>query len=151
VAMLMSIHELHNPSSAYPYLRGMGPKRLSVRAIIATNLKALMQKRDWTQIELGKNAGVSQRHVSNILNQETDCTSEVLNALAGAFDLPGWLLSIPNLPVELLDSNAIPQLVRRYIDAGSQGRQLLDVMAEREATHNLDRQKVVSITKSKTG
>jgi transcriptional regulator with XRE-family HTH domain len=129
----------------------MGPKRLSVRTAIATNVKALMQKRDWTQVELGKKAGVSQRHVSNVLNQKTDCTSEILNALAGAFDLPGWLLSIQNLPVELLDSKAIPQLVRHYIDAGSEGRKLLDVMAEREATHNLDRQKVVSFTKSKTG
>jgi transcriptional regulator with XRE-family HTH domain len=146
----MPLGDVHNPSIACPYRHGMGSKRSNVRATIAANLDALMQKREWTQKKLEKESGVSQRHISNVLNQQTDCTSEILASLGAAFGLPGWLLAIPNLPAELLDSNAVPLLVRRYIDAGSEGRQLLDVMAEREAHHNLERQKILPFTKSKS-
>lgn len=149
--MLMFQDEPHNPSEASPYRYEMGTKRSNIRAVIAINLKALMDKREWTQKMLEKEAGVSQRHISSILRQQTDCTSEILASVAGAFGLPGWLLSIPDLPVEILDSKSIPLLVRRYIDAGSEGRQLLNVMAEREAHHNLERQKVLPFTKSKLG
>lgn len=143
--------ELHNRSEAYSYLRGMRRKHpTSARAVLAANLRNLMDRRDWTQTALGDKSGVSQRHVSSLLNKEQDCTTEVLDDLAGAFGLPSWILLIPDLPIELLDSQSVHLLVRRYAGAGPEGQALLDRMAEREAFHNQGREKVLPFGRPKS-
>lgn len=147
----MSVTELHNYAKASPYLNGMRPKQSATRATLSRNLRLLMERRDWTQKALEAKSGVSQRHISSLLNQQQDCTTEILGGLAHAFGLPGWLLLIPDLSAELLDSHRIPLLVNRYVDAGPEGRDLLDRLSEREASHNSSRTKIVPLPKSKAG
>lgn len=149
--MLMSVTELHNYAKASSYLSGMRPKTLATRATLSRNLKILMERREWTQKALEAKSGVSQRHISSLLNQQQDCTTEILAGLADAFNLPSWLLLVTDLPAELLDSHSIPLLVTRYINAGPEGRDLLNIMSEREATHNASRTKIVPLPKSKVG
>lgn len=149
--MLMSVTELHHRAKASPYCSGMRLRHSVTRATLSRNLKVLMERREWTQKALEKESGVSQRHISSLLNEQQDCTTEILAQLAAAFHLPGWLLLIPDLSVEVLDSQDVPLLVRRYSGAGPQGRDLLNILAEREFHHNPERQKIVPITKTKTG
>lgn len=73
-----------------------------------------MERRDWNQTKLAGKAQISQRHISNILGKNVDATIAILEALGSAFGIPGWLLLIPNLPAELLDSPEIPAMVERY-------------------------------------
>lgn len=147
----MTIVELHNRARPYSYLSGMRPKQLATRATLSRNLKILMERREWTQKALEAKSGVSQRHISSLLNQQQDCTTEILAGLAQAFGLPSWLLLVPDLSAELLDSHRIPLLVDRFIDAGPEGRDLLDRLSEREASHNASREKIVPLPKSKAG
>lgn len=59
--------------------------------ILAENTKRLMNERKWTQRELAKRAGISQRGVSYVLNYHDDgdrhATLETVECLAGAFGL----------------------------------------------------------------
>lgn len=120
-----------------PAYRGeVKAKRPDVQTAVAVNLRALMEKREWTQTVLAKKAVVSQRHVSNVLNGQTGCGIQILDAIASAFELPGWVLMIPGFHVDILDSQAITELIDHYRDAGPEGRQLIDRLAEREAHHN---------------
>lgn len=98
--------------STYP-LR-MPTAKESNRAIIAKNVLALMEKRKWTQKQLEAKSGVSQTHISNIRRQANDPSTAILDAIGAAFGIPGWLLLIPDLPIEVLDSPEIPHLVDRY-------------------------------------
>lgn len=86
----------------------------SIRATVAENVKALMEHRKWTQKQLEAKSGVSQTHISNILRQANDPSTSKLDAVGKAFGIPGWLLLIPDLPIEVLDSPEIPHLVDRY-------------------------------------
>jgi transcriptional regulator with XRE-family HTH domain len=147
--MQMRAANLHNRATTSSYLSGMRRKQLATRAVLAVNLRALMDRRDWTQKALEKASGVSQRHISSLLNQKQDCTTEILAQLAEAFRLPGWLLLIPDLAVDLLDSQELPLLVRHYIGADPDGRAALSKLAQREFHLNPERQKVVPLTKSK--
>jgi transcriptional regulator with XRE-family HTH domain len=93
----------------------------SIRAVLADNVERLRKKRGWSQTTLGTKSGTSQRTVSNIETQANDPGSEQIEAIASAFGLPGYLLYIPDLPVEILDSTELPSVIERYV-AFARGR-----------------------------
>jgi transcriptional regulator with XRE-family HTH domain len=93
----------------------MGVAKEPIKEILAKNTRALMERRGWGQVELGKRAGISQTHVGNILRKEVEPTTTMIAGLAKAFGLKEYLLLIPDLPVELLDSNEIPALVQTWL------------------------------------
>lgn len=114
----------------------MLPKKSPTREVLARNLKILMERRDWKQKRLEKESGVSQRHISSLLNQQQDCTTDKLSLLGDAFKIPPWLLLVPNLPPDILDSKRIRELIDHYVNAGPKGQDFIDRAAEREAAHN---------------
>lgn len=140
--------ELQNNAGRSAYRREVKAERPDIQATIATNLRALMQRRDWTQTALSKKSAVSQRHVSNVLNGKTGCGVEILDAIASAFGLPGWVLMIPGFNVDLIDSPALPLLMSHYRNAGPEGRELIDRLAERESHYSSSKSsKVVPLAK----
>jgi transcriptional regulator with XRE-family HTH domain len=112
--MLMLQIDPHNNSNRSPYRSDMTTKK-AIRETLATNLIALMERRGWTQKQLEAKSGVSQRHISSVRRATADCTTEILDSLGAAFGIPGWLLLVPGMPSEVLDSPEIPALVERYI------------------------------------
>lgn len=110
----MLLNETPNTAKRFPYAGFMAVTK-STAAIFAENVRTLMQRRKLTQDQLGKKAGISQRHVSSVLRQENAPTAEIIGKIAGAFNLPAWLLLVPNLPPELLDSTELPSVVDRYM------------------------------------
>lgn len=84
------------------------------RADLAANVRALMKRRGWTQVQLGEKAGISQTHIGNIVREEHDVSTSVLAAVAQAFGVPAWLLLVPNLPPDILDSPELPTILERY-------------------------------------
>jgi transcriptional regulator with XRE-family HTH domain len=133
------------------YARRVKVERPPVAQILAVNLTALMLRRDWAQAQLAAKSGVSQRHISNVLRKKTSCSVQSLEALAGAFGLPGWLLLIEDLEVELMDSPSIPRLVKHFSSAGPDGRDLVSRQAERESVHNLEKNKIAPFQRLKSG
>jgi len=110
------------------------PRRaeLSTKEVIARNLRALMERHDVNQVKLSKLSGVSQRHISAILRAESEAGVEKLNKLARPFGLKGWQLQVPDLPVDLLDSDVIEKLLNALRDLSPEGREHLAQSAERE-------------------
>jgi len=93
----------------------MGTAKESIKEVLANNTRALMVRRGWNQEQLGKRAGISQTHVGNVLRKEVEPTTTIIAGLANAFGLPEYLLLMPGLPVELLDSNEIPALLQTWL------------------------------------
>lgn len=115
-----------------PYCVGMAKHRPATKDSVASNLKRLLLLRDWSQVKLSQESGVSQTHISAILRGESSATVEVAAALAKPFGLNGWHLLIPGLPDELLASPSLSRLISAYIGANEAGRQFLDAAADRE-------------------
>lgn len=143
--MLLTFQKQSSSPCSYDSCMAKGTPEL--RKVVADNLRALMDKRDWSQETLGLKARVSQRHISNMLNRKTSASFETLNAVAAAFGIPGWLLMIANLQVDLLDSQRIPLLVDRFRLSGPDGKDLIERLADREAVHNLESQKILPLRK----
>lgn len=139
-------------TSSHPsYLSGMKTADSKLRETVAANLRSLMERRDWSQAALAKKAKVSQRHISNMLSRKTGASFETLHAVAGAFGIPGWVLMIDRLSVDLLDSQKISLLVTSFCNAGPDGQSLIERLAEREAVHNRQQAKVLPIRKPASG
>jgi transcriptional regulator with XRE-family HTH domain len=138
----------HQTSIRFPYRDGMKSADQKLREVVALNLGRLMERREWSQTELARKTGVSQRHISNMLNSQTGASFETLSAVGRAFGIPGWMLLLDDVPVELLDSQKIPLLVASFRDAGPDGRDLIEKLAAREAVHNREQTKVTPLRKS---
>lgn len=109
-------------------------QRPLIASSISKNLRhLLLTAMDDNQSELARRSGVSQRHISDILNGHTECTYPIAIALAAPFGLEGWHLQLPDLPTDLVASPAIAKLVSAYINADKAGREFLDAAAIREA------------------
>jgi transcriptional regulator with XRE-family HTH domain len=114
----------------------MAKPRPRTRTTLARNLAVLMEMHGWSYRALAARCGVSPRQIGNILNEDSSCTTETADAIASAFGLEGWHLLLPDLPAELVDSPTIGRLVRAFIGADADGRELLVRMAQREAANN---------------
>jgi transcriptional regulator with XRE-family HTH domain len=114
-------------------------KRPHTRETLARNLRALMDMREWTQTEMARRSGVSQRMVSHVLSRSTGCSIETADALAKPFGLTGWHLLIPDLPDELLRSPSLQSLVDAFVHASDSGRAMISMVAEREAKYGNDK------------
>jgi transcriptional regulator with XRE-family HTH domain len=109
---------------------------LTATQVVARNLAILMKRHNLKQLELAKSSGVSQRHISSILHEETECGIEKVNKLARVFGLKGWQLQVPDPPEELLDSDIIGTVVKALAEASPEGRDLIAKNAVREAHYS---------------
>jgi transcriptional regulator with XRE-family HTH domain len=115
---------------------GMAAKRHRpvISSSVSKNLRMLLDlTMEGNQSELARQSGVSQRHISDIINGRTECTYPISAALAAPFGLTGWHLLLPDLPKDLVASPSIARLVSAYINADDAGREFMDAAAAREA------------------
>ena len=116
----MLLELLKNDARAPPYPQDMGAAKDSIREVLAENTRTLMKRRGWTQEKLAAKAQISQTHVGNVLRQAVDPSTAIISGLGRAFGIPTWLLLVPGLPPEILDSGEVPALLQTYLDAASQ-------------------------------
>lgn len=70
---------------------------MHTRDVLANNVRAMMLIRGWKQVELAKEAKVSQKAISDILNCRKSTQIDIIAKLATAFRLQPYQLIVPNL------------------------------------------------------
>lgn len=106
---------------------------------LAHNLQRLMDHHGLSQAELGRKSGVGQSTLSKLLNLNDPSTmnprASTLEQLADYFDIPGWQLLVPDMPLELLLSRRFTKLIENYRDAPERGRAQVERVAEGEVNY----------------
>lgn len=64
------------------------------RHVLGQNLRAELNKREWSESELSRRANVSQKQVNNITNERNGCSVEALAWISRALGLPRWWLTM---------------------------------------------------------
>jgi len=113
-------------------------KKKTTTETLASNLRHLMDFSGFTITELVKRSGVSRRTIAYILKAENSTSIETAEALAKPFGLEGWHLIMHNLPHDLKASKSLNSLISNYIGSSSEGQNMIDLMAEREARIKAD-------------
>lgn len=111
-------------------------KKPSAALAFATNVQKLMDHHQISQAELGRKAGVGQSTLSRLLDLDAPTginpRASTVESIAAHFKIAPWLLLVPNLPLELLESNLLGSLVENYRDASEEGRRAIVRVAENE-------------------
>lgn len=108
-------------------------------AALADNLQRLMDHHGLSQNELARRCGIGQRTLSTWLDKERALESNPrlrsLDQVAAYFGLPGWLLLVPGLSLDLLLTPGLALVMEHYRDAGERGRETIARVAETEARY----------------
>lgn len=105
-----------------------------MRRAFARNLRAHLRRIEWSEAELARRSGVSQKHVNNATNARTTSSIEVADALARALKLPAWMLLVEGF--EDIDQAAAMQLseiVAVWLGASDEARRAIGTVSRRHA------------------
>lgn len=116
----------------------MPDERPLPRVTLARHVALLRKTNEWTQADLARKSGTSQRTISNIENPEGPSPSlDNVELIAEAFGLRGWQLIMPTLVEDLANGNSgLSALIRAYLAADKEGRAHVLRVAEREAEYH---------------
>jgi len=97
--------------------------RADLKAVLAENLKFIMDRRELSEGALAKLTGgeVSQKTINNIKNQRQSASLDTLQ----------------HLPADVESTPSISKLFRHYTESSAEGRQMISQIAEREAQYTL--------------
>lgn len=84
-----------------------------VRHLVAQNIRHYLRQNEWSEAELARRSGVSQKQVNNIVRQRYGCSVEALFIIARAFRVPAYQLIIAGRS----ESDALPTELDRVIVA----------------------------------
>jgi transcriptional regulator with XRE-family HTH domain len=108
---------------------------------VARNLRRLMEAHRLTQVDVAKKAGVSQRHISNVLNLVNEPGIDRVDKIAKVFGLKGWQLQMPDIPDDMLLSSVVHKVFDALTQATPEGREMIGRLAEREAHYSKQKPK----------
>lgn len=98
---------------------------------VSGNVRRLMDAMDWSEHDLSKRSGVSQKAINNLLNQTTGCTITTAEKLARPFGLTGWQLMLEEIPPDGAFSTTLTQIVTKFLRADKKGRDFILSAVER--------------------
>jgi transcriptional regulator with XRE-family HTH domain len=70
-------------------------RRISVRQVLATNLRRLRNDRGWSQEDLGAESGLHRTFVGAVERAERNVSLDNVDKLAAALDVEAWQLLRP--------------------------------------------------------
>jgi transcriptional regulator with XRE-family HTH domain len=85
--------------------------------VFATVLQELMRQRGWSQHELAKKSGVTQRQISNLLTGTQSPSLDTAEAIARAFDLETWHMLIRATGLPPNDLARLRRVITAFLDS----------------------------------
>lgn len=107
------------------------PEEARVIATVSSNVRNLMLSLDWSEHDLAKKSGVSQKAINNLLNRTTGCTITTADKLARPFGLTGWQLMLEKLPTDAAFGSTMTQIMAKILATDDEGRKFILSVAER--------------------
>ena len=109
--------------------------KITTSKTLINNLSHLMILYDYDSAKVAKKSGLTKRAVQYYLNGERVPSIEKAEQLASAFGLEGWHLIMPNLPNDISQTKHLRCLVENYLSSSLAGRDVIEMVAEREAKY----------------
>lgn len=108
----------------------MAEKRPSPRKVLADNLDALAERAGYSGRQLAKKAQVDPKTVTNALNAKHDSRLDLVDAVAGVFNLTYWDLLNPYFKPTEASSKELRQLILWYGRSNDEGRKSIMSVAK---------------------
>ena len=107
------------------------------KTVLAENVKRMMDRRGWSQSELGRQSGLGQSTISSILIEKVDTSIDKVEMLAKAFKLPTYALMIPDVDEAMFKTNGLGDIIDVYPKLPEEGRVELSRTVAREKRYSM--------------
>lgn len=103
-------------------------KNESIKAL-AASVSYLMGLNGHSGETLGSKAGIAPKTTNNIKNAKHNATLDKADAIADVYEVETWQLLIPGLPVDLIASKKLAELIAIYASLDQTNRKLMEDLA----------------------
>lgn len=93
--------------------------------LVSANVRRLMTAMEWSEHQLAKKSGVSQKAINNLLNRTTGCTITTADKLARPFGLTGWQLMLEDIPADAAFGGTLTQIIAKFLKADTKAREFI--------------------------
>jgi transcriptional regulator with XRE-family HTH domain len=93
-----------------------------VRHLVAQNVRHHLARLEWSEAELGRRSGVSQKQVNNIVRERYGCTIEALFEMARAFRVPPYSLIIPGVAESDASPSQLDDVIVAFLNGDAKKR-----------------------------
>ena len=100
-----------------------------IRHLFAVNLRAYLAQREWSEHELARRSGISQKQVNNLARERYGCTLEAAELIAKTFGMPLWQLLVWGRSSSTAAPEALQRIVVAYLNATPDERRVFDAIA----------------------
>jgi transcriptional regulator with XRE-family HTH domain len=104
--------------------------------IFARNVTQLLKDRGWSDSELARRAGVSNRAVGMYRKLDAVPSIEAVERIASAFGFSAWELLNPNFEPGIMKDRRFPAFCDAFLRANDQERKLLSEQAAYILSHH---------------
>jgi transcriptional regulator with XRE-family HTH domain len=94
------------------------------------NVKTLLAKNKWSNRELSKKSGVSDRLIGMYLNNESEPSMGKAEKIANAFGFQLWQMQMPDFSPDIRTKGGLERICYAYIKSDKEGRQVMESTAE---------------------
>jgi transcriptional regulator with XRE-family HTH domain len=100
-----------------------------VRHLVAQNVRHHLSLREWSEAELGRRSGVSQKQVNNIVRERYGCTVEALFEIARTFRVPPYSLIIPGISESDASLEQLDKVIVAFLTGSEKTRRKMLTLA----------------------
>lgn len=100
-----------------------------VRHLVAQNVRHYLLTNEWSESELARRSGVSQKQVNNITRERYGCTVEALFEIARAFHLPAYQLLIPGISETDVLNVELDRIIVSFLNGSARKREKISAAA----------------------
>lgn len=104
---------------------------------LAVSVRTMLRNLEWSETELARRSGVSQKHINNITREKLGCSVEGLYEIAKAFNMPAWQMLIWGRSSSDASAQKLEKLVVTYLNADNSLRQVFDRLASTTGTEKV--------------
>ena len=108
-------------------------KSEACRKLLAKNVRAMLTTLQWSENELARRSGVSQKQVNNICMARTGCGVDAMAAIAHAMAIDAWQLLVPGFHAHTDIASRTARLMNAYLAAANHGRASFDAVLKEQS------------------
>lgn len=103
---------------------------ISSTDIFIANMKTVLNENGWSNRDLGKNSGVSDRMIGMYLNGDSSPSLDNAEKIANALGYQLWQMQMPDFHPDVIAAGGFAKLYHAYFDSDKDGRQVIESTAD---------------------
>ena len=100
-----------------------------LRHLFAQNIRGYLAQNEWSEHELARRCGISQKQINNLVRERYGCTIEAADLIAKTFNMPLWQLLVWGRSQSSASPESLQRVMVAYLNSSAEERKVFDTLA----------------------